>query len=318
VVSAERKLKWRGPDLSDETRFAVAFCGLSWEPASVGTPLYARGKTGAAFANSVDRLKGFQEAQAAGRHKIAAPFALSLVLDPGTLDRAAWKRAFDYLDQFGEDFDAALVGVMQAPAKMEPLPEYLYAATDALVLRASPRLIPLFLTLADSDDAYLHSRAVAGIGIAAYRAREGAESTYPGIQIALKEASISAAQRRIIAETLQRASEDPSYRVRAAAAMAIGLIGEDSDLPLLEKLAKDRAYLSIAAPPKGSREIIFPVRMQAAASLARFGKKIDSGGGILSGQQLRKATRGARDVTRDHSGLHRELLGRVSFHTGPW
>src|SRR5687767_5547757 len=39
VVSAERKLRWKGPELSDETLFAVAFSGLSWDPASGGAPL---------------------------------------------------------------------------------------------------------------------------------------------------------------------------------------------------------------------------------------------------------------------------------------
>ena len=318
VVSAERKLRWKGPELSDETLFAVAFSGLSWDPASSGAPLFLRSKTGVAYEGAPIRLTGFQEARSGGRHKIAAAFAFSLVLDAGALEVAAWKLAFDYLDHFGVDFDAALVGVLQAPEKLPLLPDYLYTAMDTLVHRSSPRLLPLFLTLADANDAYLRSRAVAGIGIAAFRAREGTESTYPGLPIPLKESSISAAQRRMIGEVLQRASEDSSYRVRAAAALALGLAGDDSDVPLLERLAKDRAFILVALDQKNARRLLFPVRVQAAASLARFGKTIDSGGGALIGKDLAKAIRGGRDVTRDETGIRRDLIGRVRFHDGLW
>ncbi len=318
VVAAERKLRWKGPELSDETLFAAAFSGLSWDPASSGAPLFLRSKSGIAYESAQIRLRGFQEARAGGRHKIAAPFAFSLVLDHDSLDAAAWKMAFDYADHFGVDFDAALVGILQAPQKLPLLPDYLYTAMDTLVHRSSPRLLPLFLTLADANDAYLRSRAVAGVGIAAFRTRERTESTYPGLPIPLKESSISAAQRRMIGEVLQRASEDSSYRVRAAAALALGLTGDDSDLPLLQRLAKDRAFISLSTDQKDPRRIHFPVRAQAAASLARFGKTIDSGGGALSGKDLAKAIRAGRDVTRDETGIRRELIGRVRFHDGLW
>ena len=318
VVSAERKLRWKGPELSDETLLAIALSGLSWEPASSGVPLFARTKSGVEYGSAQARLSGFHEARAAGRHKIAAPFAFSIVLDPGTLDASAWKAAFEYLEQYGVDFDAALVGVLQSPEKLPLLPDYLYTAADTLVHRSSPRLLPLFFTLAESDDAYLRSRAVAGIGIAAFRAREGIESAYPGLPIPLKESSISATQRRIIGEVLERASADPNYRVRAAAALAIGLAGDESDLPLLERLAKDRAYISLALDRKNERRITFPVRAQAASSLARFGRSIDVGGGDLIGKELVKAVRGGTDVTRDQAGIRRHLLGRVRFHDGVW
>lgn len=318
VLSAERKLRWKGPALSDESLFATALSGLSWEPACAGSPLYAQDKSGIAFAPAHVRLAGFQEARAAGRHKIAAPFAFSLALDPGTLDPSPWKSAFEYLDQFGVDFDAALVGVMQAPDKLPLLPHYLYAAMDTLVTRASPRLIPFFLTMAESDDAYLRSRAVAGIGIAAFRPRAGADAQFPGLPIPLKESSISAAQRRIIGEVLARSAEDSNYRVRAAAALALGLAGDESDLRLLERLARDRAYLSIATEQRNARRIVFPVRAQAALALARFSKAADPGGGVLAGKELSRATRGGHDVTRDQSGIRRELLNRVRFHEGSW
>ena len=318
VVTAERKLRWSGPDLSDETLLAVAFSGLSWDPASGGIALFKRAKNEISYADASSRLKGFEEAKAAGRHKIAAPFALSLVLDPGRLEHSAWQTAFEYLDQYDTDFDGALVGILQAPDKLPLLPDYLYSAMDSLVLRSSPRLIPLFITLAGSEDAYLRSRAVAGIGIAAYEARPGVEPAYPGLPLTLKESSISAAQRRLIAEIMQRAAEDASYRVRAAAALALGLAGDESDLPLLEKLAKDRAYILLATHTKGERRVVVPVRAQAALSLARYGKRIASGEEVLSGEALKKTLRGGRDVTRDQSGIRRHLLGPVSFHQGLW
>ena len=318
VVSAEKKLRWTGGDLSDETLLAIAFTGLSWDPASAGSPLFKRARSETSFTDAASRSRGLEEAREGGRHKIAGPFAFSLVLEPGALPHSAWKAAYDYLDHYDTDFDAALVGILQAPPKLPLLPEYLYSAMDLLVLRSSPRLIPLFITVANSEDAYLRSRAVAGIGIAAYRARPEAESRYPGLPVPLREYSISAAQRRIISDLLHRAADDSSHRVRAAAALALGLSGDDSELPLLEKLVKDRSYISLATANKGERRIVLPVRAQAALSMARFGRSFEAGGGVFSGEALKRAVRGGKDVTRDQTGLRRHLLGRVKFHEGLW
>src|SRR5437870_9092505 len=112
VREAGRKIHWKGPELSDETLLAIAASGLSWEPASAGIPLIVRDKSGAAYAPDTQRNSAFQQARAAGRHKIAVPFALSLVLDPGALNYSVWRAAYEYLDQFGSDFDSMLVGVL--------------------------------------------------------------------------------------------------------------------------------------------------------------------------------------------------------------
>lgn len=318
TASAVARLRWKGQTLEDETRFAIAASGLSWQPVWNGQPLLRHEKRATVYADASDRRAAFFDAQRAGDSKIAFPFALSLVLAPPEEDARTWNAAFDYLCGYGPDFDKALIGILQAPERLPLLPTYQYAAMDVLVMRATMRLLPLFLTLAESSDRYLRSRAVAAIGILGYRALEGHRRTVAGLSMPLQERSVSAVLRANMEAVVHRAAEDKNYRVRAAAALALGLMGGDDSLALLERLAKDRAYLAHPAGEKGAKRVVFPVRAQAAVSLARFDRQLDPGGGVLSGKALQQATRGGKDVTRDYSDIRRDRASRVRFCAGDW
>ncbi len=319
IIDAPLKLHWKGPALSDETRFAVAASGLSWLPVSDGTPLYRSEKKVLRYEDGNARLSGFQKARQAKERKEAFAFALSLVLDPPNYDNVAWVQAFEYLRAYDADFDKALIGVLQAPEKLPVLPAYQHAVMDALVHRASPRLLPLFLNLAEAKDPFLRSRAIVGLGVVGYRARAGASDSIPEFKVVLHENGISAVQQRLISQTITRAAQDSNFRVRAAAALALGLTGDEEDLAVLKKLAKDKAYIVLATPDKSTREIVYPVRYQAARSLARFRQEEEEDAhGTYSGKALGKATRGGQDITKEASGAHHEPATRILVTSGYW
>jgi HEAT repeat protein len=307
-----KQLRLKESDLSDETRFALAASGISWRAGIVGTPLLVGEKKNARFGDPAGRAHAFRRATQAGPVKEAFAFALSLVLDRPEKDDTTWKAAYDHLDAYGPDFDRALIGVLQAPEKAPVLPHYQYAAMDALVLRAAPRLLPLFLALAESDDRYLRSRAVVGLGVIGYRRVPGAAETIEGFSVPVREYGISAVQQQMIAEAVRKASEDGNYRVRAAAALALGLIGGAEEQARLQKFAKDKAYRSLGVGgDKRAREVEFPVRWQAMKSLARFGedkvaKWTDFGRGSYPVRDAGKLTRGGKDVTKDQDGLRKD------------
>src|SRR5689334_7111376 len=114
VAEAVRKLDWKGSPLSDETRFAVAASGLSWHPERDGIPLFHKAKSGLAFSDVSDRVRGFEGARAAGQEKIAFSFAFSLALYPEGHD-ASWRDARQFLGRYGREYEQALTGVLQAP-----------------------------------------------------------------------------------------------------------------------------------------------------------------------------------------------------------
>lgn len=330
VIEAPKKLGWKADEFTDETCFALAASGLSWQPVWQGIPLFTGEKKKTTYISAVERHRAFSLARQYGAHKEAFSFALSLVLDPRDLRTDYWLSAYDYLSEYEEGFDRAVIGVLQAPEKVPLLPRLQYAAAEVLVYRAAPRHLLLFMALAESSDRYLRSRAIMGLGVICYRPREGKPdipcwipAERPGFRLLLEGGrrgrplranSISAVQLRMVGERVRRAAEDKNYRVRAAAALALGLIGDETDLPLLEKLAKDRAYYSFREGKKNEpQRIVFPVREQAVAALARFGRPMESGSGIFSGKELRQATRGCKNVTNDYHDVRRERSGLIAL-----
>lgn len=313
LIDAPARLGWKGAALSDETRFAAAATGLSWLPEADGAPLVRQGKKIAHYDGADSRLRTFLSLRTTGRKKEAFSYALSLLLDPPAAD-AGWVAANEYLASYGDDVDRALVGVLQAPEKLPLLPTYQYASMDSLTRRASPRLLPLFLSLSESSDRYLRSRAVAALGMIAYHAGPS-HDTVRGVRATLRETSMSSVRERMVSDAIQRAATDKNWRVRAASALAIGLMRDQSNLPLLEKLSRDKAFVSTGT--KASRAIVFPVRAQAAASLGRF----DRNAPLVfraEGKEADRAARGANDVTKDQSDVRRGQVSRVRFVEGEW
>lgn len=318
IAHAQQAVKWRGSALSDETRLAIAASGVSWQPGIEGIALLRADRKGMAYGEASDRARGFLRARDGHNDRIAIPFALSIVLDPRGPDSRIWRDAFDYLAGYGSEFDDMLIGILQAPDKLPLLPEYDYAAADVLVYRASPRLMPVFLNLAETSDRYLRSRAIVGLGVAAYRSAQGRPASIGGLLVTLHEGSVSAVQQAMVTEALRRAVDDKSYHVRAAAALALGLAGDDADLPLLEKLAKDRAYLLVATDRKDEKRVFFPVRDEAARALARFGRSVESGSGTFRGKEFSRAVRGGNNVTSDTGDMRKDRVSHVRFCDGDW
>lgn len=400
MQQASTKLKWRGERLTEDTVYAIALTGLSWELAwgkehlfslawgdmhkvasrgkhssrdyntlvgrvqrayddrdyrsaaetaaayfapeeigcdpnlkgPVGYSLLALGQPERAFPvlaapfeparlessvseeNRKYREAAFEAAQHAGLRKEAIAFALSLLLEPGTDAPNVHEPALRYLEGAGVDIDRVLLGVLQAPERLRGLPNYYYAAADLMLYRASPRLLPILLHLADSDDVYLRSRALVGLGILAYQPRSNDAPNWADKVILrpLRYTGLSAAERGLIDREIQEAAGSDKYRLRAAAALAAALVGSEDALPLLKKLAKDHAY--VLAPTKpGSRErrIQFPVRMAAAAGLARYGIHVETGNGEFSGRDFDRARRGGQDVSNDRRNLRRDIASQI-------
>src|SRR6185295_3684971 len=103
--------------------------------------------------------------------RTAIAYALSLLLEPGTDPPTLHQEALRFLVQQGVEIERVMLGILQAPDRLRGLPRYVYAAADILAVRAVPRLLPFLMHLAQSDDVYLRSRAVMGLGVLAYRAR---------------------------------------------------------------------------------------------------------------------------------------------------
>jgi HEAT repeat protein len=402
MQQATAKLKWRGERLTEDTVYAVALTGLSWELAWGNDHLFSlawgdyrkvptlskrggnsysalvaevqryyadhdyRRAVSIAFANfSLDEIgcdvdlkepvgyslltmgqperafplfaapfdptrsllnvaeadRKFREAalnaaRRAGLTKEAIAFALSLLLEPGQDAPTLNETALRYLEEVGVDVERVLLGILQTPEHLRDLPAYQYAAADLLAYRASPRLLPFLLHLAQSDDVYLRSRAVIGLGIAAYqpRAADPMDWTEKAVLMPLREYGLSAAERKLIDKEIRDAAVSDKYRLRAAAGLALALTGTEENVPLLQKLARDRAYvLSTPEVSAGGhvRHLMFPVRMAAAVGLARFGIQADPGGGDLAGKALDTARRGGEDVTNDRRNLRREVASHI-------
>lgn len=261
------------------------------------------------------REAAFEAAQRAHLTKDSIAFALSLLLEPATEDSSVNIGMLRFLERSGVDVDRVLLGILQAPERLRGLPAYTYAAADLLVYRASTRTLPLLLHLAESDDVYLRSRALLGLSVLAYQTHPVGPSEWEKriVLRSLREYGLSASERRFIDQEVQQAAESDKYRLRATAALALGILGGEEAIPLLQKLARDRAYL-LSPPEKGSktRRILFPVRIAAAAALARYGIRAETGGGDFAGRDLDKARRGGQDVSHDRRNLRRDALSRIT------
>jgi hypothetical protein len=313
IVEATAQLKWRGPKLTDETLLAVAASGIGWRPAAGGAALLRDDRKGLRYSSAEVRLRGFSAAVREREDKAAFAFALSLVLDPAPA-HADWSSAVAFVSQYDDGFDKVLVGILQAPERLPLLPAYEYAVADVLVFRGSVRLLPLLLTLADSKDDYLRSRAIAALGVAACR-RDYA-SPPRSLLFAPRAQTLSVGQRRMVAQALERAASDRSVRVRAAAAMALGLAGGEDEMPTLERLLQDPACLRSGG--KSRATLVFPVRSQAADALADLGREQAPVGGVFEGAELKRALRGTIDVSRELAPGRRGKASAVKFHTGIW
>ena len=275
-------------------------------------------------ANRRFREGAFEAARKAGLQKEAVAFGLSLLLEPGTKEGMVNTTALQFLEGAGVDIDRILLGILQAPERLRGLPSYAYAASDLLTTRATPRLLPFLMHLAGTDDAYLRGRALIGMGIVAYRARRNDPPGWSSriVMTNLREYGVSSGQRKMIEEEIGKAVRSDNYRLRASGALALALMGDEETVPLLQKLAQDRAYVlsldnanSSERTGRGerdrSRRVMFPVRMAAAAGLARYGIASDTGSGELTGKELDKARRGGQDVSSDRRNLRREIASQI-------
>lgn len=404
MQSATAKLKWRGERLSDDTLYALALTGASWELAwgkdpmfslawgdcrktpalnksdsqdyigmihdierlyerkqyrqavqtalrsftldQIGCDVFLKEPVGMSFMAlgqpeqafpifaapfepphtqaSVSELnRRFREAaldaaQHAGLARETIAFALSLLLDPGSQSPRPHAAALAALDKHGVDIDRVLLGILSAPERLRGLPAYSYAAADLLTYRVTPRLIPVLLHLADSDDVHLRSRALFGLGIVGYQARpEDPKDWAARIALTpLREYGLSLSQRTMIEKELRQGLTSDKYCVRAAAALAIALSAPEDAEALLQKLAKDRDYI-LSTPPDAPansrvRRIEYPVRLAAAAALARYGEKLEVRGGDLDGKALDHARRGGQDATNDRRCLRKDVASQIA------
>ncbi len=404
MLTATAKLKWHGERLSDDTLYAVALTGASWEIAWGKDPMFSlawgdcrktpvlnktdsrdyiglvhdvqrlyeqkqyrkavqaalhsftldqigcdvflkepvgmsfmalgqpeqafpifaapfeppHSQAGVAQLNRRFREAALDAAQHAGLARESIAFALSLLLDPGADSPHVHAGALSVLDKQGVDIDRVLLGILSAPERLRGLPPYAYAAADLLAYRVSPRLIPVLLQLANSEDVHLRSRALLGLGIVGYQARSEDPSGWASqvAAIPLHEYGLSALQRKLIEKELHEGAACDKYRVRASAALAIALTAPEDAEATLQKLAKDRDYV-LSTPPNSpantrARRIEYPVRLAAAAALARYGVKLDVIGGDLDGKALDRARRGGQDSTNDRRNLRKDVASQIA------
>ena len=278
----------------------------------------------AAGADRLFRQDAFRAASRAAQTKsdgakgrAAIAFALSLLLEPGTENSSPDSEATAYLETHGVDIERVLLGILEAPDRLRGFPAYSYAAADLLALRPAPRLLPFLMHLAQSDDVYLRGRAVIGLGALAYQPRPNDPANWSRrlYGAPLTEYGLSVGERKMIFREAQEAASSDKYRLRTAAAIALALMGDDGNLPLLQKLAKDRAYL-LSPAEKGknaARRITFPARAAAAAGLWRYGVSAPTPEGTLAGKALEQAKRGGQDETNDRRNLRKDFYGRIAI-----
>ena len=249
--------------------------------------------------------------------RAAIAFALSLALEPGAENSPPNETALTYLENNGVEVERVLLGILEAPERLRGLPAYSYAAADLLTLRAAPRLLPFLMHLAQSEDVYLRGRAVIGLGVLAYQSRPNDAPNWKRRVIAapLTEYGLSVGERKMVLREAKEAAASDKYRLRVSAAIALALMGDEANLPLLNQLAKDRAYL-LSPQEKNKnapRRIEFPAR-QAAAALLRFGVTARSAeAALLSGKALEQAKRNGQDVTGDRRNLRKVSYSEIAI-----
>lgn len=317
IELAATKLRMKPADLDPDVAFALAATGVTWRPSAGGVDLIRSERRQVAYAPYAERVRGYTAARN-GDPRVRASFALSLLLDSPEDGQGLWKEAYDGLQVHGKDLDSILVGILSAGDRYPLLPRLTYSAADVLVLRIDPAQLPLYLAMASSKDTYLRSRGVAALGILTCSDRSAAQGAIPGLRVALRAYPISASQRAMFCGILEDAARDGSYRVRGAAALGLGLSDHDGARRILQRLARDPAYLLTEGATAGSKRVRFPVRATAEAMLGRLGFPVAGSGGDFSGRALREATRGGRDVTKDRRGMKKEMAETVPFHPWGW
>jgi len=318
IALAAPALHIRSDELDPDAALAVAASGLSWRPVIGGHPLFIGEGKKTLFAPAEERLNGYRAARGAGDAKAAFSYALSLALDPPEGDHAAWVSAYQAVAAYDDGLDRVIVGILSVPDRVPFLPKLSYAAADLLVLRANTKHIPLYLALAKSGDSYLRSRGVAGLGIVACSEKNAAQGPLHGLRVPIRVNPVSESQRGMFLDLMERAAKDRSYRVRGAAALALGLAGGDEARSQLVRLSRDPAYLRYPGSSRSSYRVVFPVRATAEVMLMRQGVSVERSGGEFSERALRGVTRGCRDVTRDMSGMRRDRISRIIFNDYGW
>ncbi len=397
IQQAEKRVKWRGAKLSDDTLYALALTGASWESAwgkdkifslewgvaakligpkisdgtnypdlirqvqttfeqkdyrktvemslsnfslqdigenvslkeSVGNSLMALGRPEQAFpifsspfdpSNDLGNLpalnRHFRElaldaAERAGLTREGVAFAFSLVLNPGSDSPTLHLRAWAYLEKMQVDTDRVLLGILQSPERLHGLPEFIYPAADLLVLHASPRLVPYLLILAESQDAYLKSRALLALGVAGYQSseKEAPDWLRRVLFAPIQSFSLSSGQSKLIEKRIREGCNSDRYKIRIASALALALTDIADARQLLLKLSKDRTYVLSTAKdsPFNSRRkhIEYPVRAAASAALARYGIVTEVIQGDFEGKALESARRGGQDASSEKFGIRK-------------
>lgn len=313
LAGAEDRIGWRGDKLSDETSLAAVVAGLAKRPLLGGSPLIVGEKKKQAYAPAEPRAAAFREAAEGSDERLAASLALSLVLEPPAGDRDAYAAAVAHLAKYGDSFDEALAGVLAAPNDLILLSSRKYGAADAMVRRAKPRQAGILTALASADDPYLRSRGVASLGMLLNR--DGQLAPPASLLFEPAEFELSAVIRARLLDQVLEAARDKQYRVRAAAALALGMAADRDLIQPLDRLLHDESY--IATPTgQGLRRIAFPVAAAAAEGMARLGRTVRAPGGELTAPEAKRAVRGCRDITKEAAKLRPNPA--TSFHTGDW
>jgi hypothetical protein len=187
---------------------------------------------------------------------------------------------------------------------------------DVLVYRSKPRLLPYFMHLVQTGDTYLKARAILGLGVLANNGRTGDPRAWEKglVSFPIRTFGLSTGERNLIEREVRSALQSGNFRLRTAGTMALALMGDDSSVPILQRLLKDRAY--VITPLGKERKnvphnIYYPVRMAAAAGLARFGVTANVIGGELSGRELDAAKRGGQNVSNERGGLDRDSIAQL-------
>ncbi len=329
----QTKLKWHGERLTEDTVYAAAVSGLTWYSGWEQHRLFSLSqdiKDNKTDPNKRDlilreaeddyqlRHSAWQTAKRSGRKKEAIALGISLVLASGADKTRHDISPYQFVRASGVDIERVCLGILQAPESLKGFANYWYAAADILSHHANPRLLPYLLHLANSDDTFLRSRAVAGLGIVGFQNRSadppdcGHHAFFPP----LHEYGLSVGERKLLMKELIEGVQSDKYLIRAAAALALSLVAEDQSQPLLLKLSKDRAYI-LSPEIKGNktRQISFPVRLAAAIGLKRYGVSVNGGSGEFSGKALDAAKRGGQEVTNDHRNLRKDPESIVTLES---
>jgi hypothetical protein len=259
------------------------------------------------------RRDAFEAARAAHLTKEAIVFGLSLLLQPSSENPRVNNEVLAYLERQGISIERVALGILQAPARLTGLPAYSYVAADLLAMNPNPELLPVFMAMEQSGDVYLRARALIGLAALAYQPDPNTQANPFGEALPFTPTvtGLSADQRAQIEDMAIRAVHDGNYRLRAAGALALGLIGGEENRALLVKLEHDPACYVIPTGVRGLEQLRFPVREAVALSLKRWGGTFDPGDGTYSGKALAQARRHTREVTHDFGGINRSMVSAL-------